>query len=207
MSLPEGVGYSQFGEDRVIVDLFPPDFRGHAIDIGASDGVVRSNTWAIEQMGWTVACVEANPLYTEMLQLRRKIVRMAAVADYEGWSEFTTFELRPGCWEACSALKPVEAAVEAHKHIISREYKFKVEVITLDRLLEDLAFPALDFLSVDVEGGEMAVLRGFDVARWKPKVIVLENWLGEANQEQHDFLEPFGYRLLTRLGVNDIYGT
>lgn len=46
---------------------------------------------------------------------------------------------------------------------------------TLDRILEQAGSPAaFDFLSMDVEGPEIDALRGFDIARWQPKLILIE---------------------------------
>lgn len=196
--------YAQFAEDEHIITLFPSGHKGYAVDVGAADGRTRSNTWLMEQLGWEVVCVEANPLYTEMLKLNRKNVWMVACGSEDGVGEFSAFELQPGLWEAVSALKVNQQAYEAHKHMLQREYKFKVPIWTLDSILARTEFPHLDFLSVDVEGGEEDVLKGFDIARWKPDVIELENWI-EGDTRCRDILLPHGYQFDRRMGVNDIY--
>ena len=50
-----------------------------------------------------------------------------------------------------------------------------VHTMTLDEILSEHRTPeGLDYLSIDVEGHELEVLGGFDVQRWKPKVITIE---------------------------------
>ena len=59
--------------------------------------------------------------------------------------------------------------------------KLKKEVIeiktrTLDSILEDNNLePNFDLLSIDVEGHEMEVFKGFSIDKWRPKLILLED--------------------------------
>ena len=59
---PEVVG-SHAGEDEWILKQFPEGFRGYAVEIGALDGQYISNTWLLEQNGWTCLCIEPNPTH------------------------------------------------------------------------------------------------------------------------------------------------
>ena len=75
---------------------------------------------------------------------------------------------------------------------------------TLDDILIEARAPAgFDFLSVDVEGHELEVLSGFDFARWRPRLILLEDHVG--NLEKHRFLQAAGYRLIRRFENNGWY--
>jgi hypothetical protein len=79
-----------------------------------------------------------------------------------------------------------------------------VPVRTLDSLLEEADAPQpLDFLSVDVEGHEIEVLRGFDFARWEPRLILMEDHI--ANLNRHRFMKAKGYRLVRRTELNGWY--
>ena len=60
-----------------------------------------------------------------------------------------------------------------------------------------------DLLSVDVEGHELEVLSGFDFARWRPQLILLEDHVG--NLQRHRFLKGAGYRLIRRFENNGWY--
>ena len=47
---------------------------------------------------------------------------------------------------------------------------------TLDDILEQAEAPMpIDFVSIDVEGHEVEVLSGFDLARWRPRLILVED--------------------------------
>jgi hypothetical protein len=84
------------------------------------------------------------------------------------------------------------------------EQVIDVLVRTLDDILVEAGAPqGFDLLSVDVEGHELEVLSGFDLARWQPRLIVLEDHVG--NLDRHRFLTAAGYRLIRRFENNGWY--
>jgi FkbM family methyltransferase len=79
-----------------------------------------------------------------------------------------------------------------------------VPVKTLDSVLEQAGAPdGFDFLSVDVGGHEIEVLRGFDIARWRPQLILLEDHVGDLSK--HRYLKSAGYRIIRRYENNGWY--
>ena len=75
---------------------------------------------------------------------------------------------------------------------------------TLDSVLEEARAPEhFDFLSIDVEGHEIEVLRGFDIARWQPRLILLEDHV--ADLSKHRYLTAHGYRIVRRYENNGWY--
>ena len=53
--------------------------------------------------------------------------------------------------------------------------KVMVQQNTLDQFLEACAIqPGFDVLSIDVEGFELNVMRGFSLARWAPRLVIVE---------------------------------
>ena len=84
------------------------------------------------------------------------------------------------------------------------EMVIEVQCRTLDGILSEARAPApLDFLSVDVEGHEIDVLRGFNFAKWLPRLILLEDHVSDLRK--HKFLKASGYRLIRRTGHNGWY--
>lgn len=198
------MGNGMFGEDDYIVAQFPPDFRGAMVDIGAADPEVRSNSLQLEEAGWTVLCVEPNPYYVPKLAARRKLVKPYAVSNFNGTSDFHVFKVGNVNWEACSALKPDSFMVSQHT-LHSPEEVYQVEVRTLDYILAEVGLTRIDVLSIDVEGGENEVFQGFDLARWKPPLIILEQW-DHADSYCKDLLLSHGYTFREKVGtVNYVY--
>jgi hypothetical protein len=84
------------------------------------------------------------------------------------------------------------------------EQVIEVQVRALDDILVEACAPAqFDFLSIDVEGHELEVLSGFDLARWRPRLILIEDHVG--NLKRHRFLDKCGYRLIRRCENNGWY--
>jgi hypothetical protein len=84
------------------------------------------------------------------------------------------------------------------------ETVIEVPIRTLDSVLAEAGAPdRFDFLSIDVEGHEIEVLRGFDFNRWQPRLILVEDHV--ANLCKHRFLVAAGYRLIRRFENNGWY--
>ena len=194
-------GLSQFGEHLDIEDVVGLQLHGYAVDVGACDGVSLSNTKQLEDRGWNVLCIEANPFFGKALRQNRKNVMMVACgAENMDDQDFHVYEVQPGNFEALSALSPVP---NPPMHADAKEKEVvKVDIRTLNWCLMEAGFPRVDVVSIDVEGGEEDVLDGFDIKYWQPKIIVIEDWAGGTF---HDRLGKFGLKFKNRRGVNDIY--
>jgi len=196
----------QFGEELVLDEVFAKDFVGTAIDVGACDGLFLNITYPLEQRGWTVLCIEPNPLYEPHLRKNRKLVQAVACSDYEAEeSDFTIVEMTEGqgYWSAVSALRPNEEQMEAHRPLIRATQTVKVPVKRLESCIAEAKLQQVDLLSIDTEGEDLKVLDGFNVAKWLPKCIMIENWKDDSTFET--YLRPYGYGAKVRLGVNDIF--
>jgi Methyltransferase FkbM domain len=80
----------------------------------------------------------------------------------------------------------------------------EVPLTTLDRLLEENGAPTpLDFLAIDVEGHEIDVLRGFDFARWRPRLMLIEDLVLDLSL--HRFMVTHGYKWVRRTDINSWY--
>jgi FkbM family methyltransferase len=154
-----------------IAKRFPKGYRGHAIDVGASDGVSVNTTFGLETAGWTVLSVEPNPEFWPALMKERAWVEKCACSNHQGTA---TLHVNVNLPEAYTTIGP-------QPNLVGIAYcdewvDITVRVDTVDHLLSKWAFPKLDALCIDTEGTEQEVLDGFGVERWKPRVIVLESW-------------------------------
>lgn len=193
-------GYSQFGEHVLIDAVLGKKTSGFAAEIGAGDGKNISNTLQLEERGWKVLCVEPNPLYRKALKKNRKFVQMVACGINNGIGEFKIYDAGGGNYEACSALSPNREVVKISKAKLVKTVNVKVR--TLDSCLERAAFSRLDLLSIDVEGGEADVLAGFSIDRWRPKIVIIEDWKGCIFRR---WFCKHGYYVLKRLGPNEVF--
>ena len=183
-------------EDRLKAEFFGPSPAGYFVEVGANAPQAGSQTWQFEQAGWTGVLVEPQPELAEELRRTRRarVVSAACSSPARAGGTVRLHLLGPH-----SSLKPdlVVTGVVAQGAI-------DVPARTLDEVLEEVSAPApIDFVSIDVEGHEVEVLRGFDLKRWRPRLILVEDHVG--NLATHRFLSRAGYRLIRRTGLNGWY--
>ena len=196
--------YGDYETDLAIQKYFEPGYIGTCIDIGAGVGTERSNTYYFEKNRWVCLCIEPNPnLYRHMRMYRRLALNLACSNYDKKSAPFQVYVVNQDNQEAISSLVVDQRLVESHKGIIDKTYEIQVEVKKLDTILSKINIEKIDFISIDTEGTELDVLQGFDIARWKPKLLVIENNFNDTKLKE--YLSKFGYILSERIGVNDFY--
>lgn len=182
-------------ETELVRAFFAGEPSGYFVDVGANEPHKDSQSWHLEQIGWTGILVEPQPELADALRASRT-ARVFQAACSSPRNAGTTMVLHVA--GPHSSLDPHLIAGAQHQGTI------EVPVFTLDSLLAEANAPApLDLLSVDVEGHEVEVLSGFDFARWQPRLILLEDHVG--NLRKHRFMRAAGYRLIRRTGLNAWY--
>ena len=182
-------------ETRLIAAFFGA-IRGYFVEVGANEPYARSQTWHLEQAGWTGVLVEPQPALAGLLRANRT-AKVFAVACSSPENAGRTLPLHVA--GPLSGLDRARMAPGA-----TPEAVIQVPVKTLDSVLEEAgAHAGFEFLSIDVEGHEIEVLRGFDVARWRPRLILLEDHV--ADLSKHRYLNSLGYRIIRRYGNNGWY--
>jgi FkbM family methyltransferase len=185
------------GHEQELVQSFFGDARsGFFVEVGANRPRQESQTWHLEQMGWTGVLIEPQPdLAAELWCMRSAKVFAVACSSPQNAGR----RMRLHVAGALSSLDRDRMAPGAEPASI-----IEVPVRTLDDVLTEARAPVpLDFLSIDVEGHELEVLGGFDLARWRPRLILLEDHVG--NLARHRYLENAGYRLIRRVENNGWY--
>jgi FkbM family methyltransferase len=73
-----------------------------------------------------------------------------------------------------------------------------VETVSLDTLVESLKFDRIDVIKIDVEGAELAVLRGAKrtIAKYFPSIVLEWHPWGGPLVEIQSFLSTSGYKVL-----------
>lgn len=187
---------SQNGEDRVLAGLFKSQ-QGYCVEVGALDGISISNTYYFERKrkAWKCLLVEADPTSATQCKENRpnSIVFSAAATSPELVGEMSFLVIEHN--RAMSGVSFDEFQIrhfEKHKTEFSPK-EVKIEARTLDSMLEEAEFTHIDFITIDVEGHEFAVLEGFTINRWQPKVVVLERLKSEPDPEIAAYMSRHGY--------------
>tara|TARA_B110000027_G_scaffold5093_1_gene4736 strand:- start:193 stop:513 length:321 start_codon:yes stop_codon:yes gene_type:complete len=74
-----------------------------------------------------------------------------------------------------STINTLDQSISEYQQAKISEIK-KVETMPLNEILEKTNYKniQIDFLSIDIEGSEMKVLKNFNFSKYLPKVIVVE---------------------------------
>lgn len=200
----------QFETDKHILEYFPDKRNGVAIDVGAVDGRYMSNTLYFEEnLDWTVLCIEPNPTYYTSLTTNRKHTLNVAISSRNRKDvDFHIYTMSDGNQSSISSLSTDQKLIDYHLdeyNIKFEESIIKVQVQTLNECLKKFTHRPIDFVSIDTEGTENSVLRGFDIDLYQPKLFVIENNWEENTQGVTEYLSYFGYKFDKRIGVNDFF--
>ncbi len=194
------------GEDVFLWTLLGPKPTGRFIEVGAFDGVRHSVSYLFESVGWTGVLIEGVPELAEAARAARPGSHVVhAALSKRGSTGTTTFGVlrKGGEVKSDSSL----AAASAGKRGLEA---VEVPLRTMDDVLDEAGAGAgtgepFDFALIDVEGGEADLLDGFDLSRWRVRVIVIEDLTGGADATVRGLLEGAGYERAARLGRNDVY--
>jgi FkbM family methyltransferase len=199
-----GLYQSQHGEDRWLERYFGGKKTGFFVDVGAYDGIVISNTYYFEAIGWTGVLLEPNPAKAELCRRNRPgscVFECAAVSS-PAVSEVQLHDVPGG--EVYSTVVANEFTAERLKTYGLSSRCIPVKARTLDSILADVSPAEIDFVSIDVEGAELEVLKGFDIKRWKPRLVMIES-LTVRSEEVRSYFTGSGYVYMRSIDINDIY--
>lgn len=177
--------YSQFGEDRYLDEKCSLPEKGIFVDVGAG-GTDNSNSLFFEEKGWKVLCIEPDVRHEGLS--KRNLVDHSVIGDIEGEAEFV-FHRFP---QLSGLYHDKETAVKLPMH-------------KLDTVLNKYNVEKIDVLSVDVEGNEVNVIKGFSVEKYCPSYIVIEHsnqFKKNKEAETKSLLEGYGYEVVYRTQSN-----
>lgn len=197
---------AQFGEDCLLYELFEGVQQGFFIEAGAFNGLDFSVSLAFERLGWNGLLVEAIPQRAEECAKNRPLARVvhAALGAPDG-PDTTTFTSTADFYggmlsrraDTSEALAPKVGAevVTTNVTVPSR---------TLDSLLASHNGP-IDFVALDLEGGEPEALRGFTLSRFRPRVMLIEDMTMGRNSPAASHMMTQPYTLVGWIEMNAVY--
>jgi FkbM family methyltransferase len=195
--------YASFGEDRVL-SKYLKEMDGSYIDVGAGAPVNGSNTYMFYERGWRGITIDPIISLTKLHQKKRPLDKQinACVTDQKDtlieFYQFAADDFSTNSINRVSELRQIG---------IFPKLKYSVPNISL-RDVAHFCNPKMPtLLSIDVEGGELNVLKSNNWDSCRPRVIAVEEWNSPiySNTEVRMYLESLDYRLTSRCFLTSIY--
>lgn len=199
--------WSQEGEDLVLRRIFEGQDKGFYVDIGAHHPMRFSNTYFFYRKGWSGINVDAMPgSMKSFKEIRPRDINLeVGVAQEHGSLDYYVFN-EPAL-NGFSANLSLERSQAENPYFIKKV--IKVDVKPLSWILDHhLSGRDIDFLTVDVEGLDLEVLRSNDWARYRPKYVLAEVLNSSLDMLMHDslvmFMKAQGYDVYAKQ-VNTVF--
>ncbi|HEX3048659.1 MAG TPA: FkbM family methyltransferase [Bacillota bacterium] len=201
---------SQWRQDQFLNEnIFKDKEKGFFLDIGAYDGVFLSNSYIFERYrNWTGLCVEPNPdLFAQLIKNRNCKCLNLCISNQIGKSNFLKIS------GPCNVYGGIIHNLDPkHQQLIDEEIAkyggtkeiIEVDCWTINDLIENYQIQYIDYLSLDVEGGELEILKSVkpDYLKKIDVLTVENNYYG--NQLRH-LMEDLGFRVMAILGHDEVY--
>ncbi|MEO5623766.1 MAG: FkbM family methyltransferase [Dokdonella sp.] len=188
-----------------------PHRDGFFVELGAADGINQSNTLYFERYkGWKGVLVEPTPhnyLLCRRNRSRETKIFCNACTSFDYPEKFvpvvysnlmtTPVGLESDIPEPLSHAESGKNLLEAEEDV----FMFGAVARPLNTILVESSAPKLiDFLSLDVEGAEIEVLKGIDHETFRFKYMVIEN---RSKDKLVPFMESIGYELVDQISGRD----
>jgi len=162
--------YSFSGVDIVLKKIFYQQEKGFYIDVGCQNPIKNNNTYLLYKKGWEGINIDldkdninlfnsARPKDSNFNKAISSDIKNVELYFYHKKSPINTIDKKTSDFQ--------KAKVTSIK---------KINTDTLDNIILNSKYKnhTFDLLTIDVEGHELDVLKGFDLDKYSPKVIVVE---------------------------------
>lgn len=187
--------------------------NGYFVELGANDGISQSNSYYFEKhRGWEGTLVEPVPHnYLKCIQNRGKKTKifLNACVSFDYSEKFVEIIYSNLCSTAVGVetdVSNLENFHEEHKKFLQDEqdnknFRFGAIAENLNNILKKGNAPKqIDFLSLDVEGAEIEVLKGINHKEYRFKLICIES---RDVKKITNYLELNDYLFVEQLGPLD----
>ena len=198
--------FSQSGQDWYVDQILLCQKRnGVFVDVGGYDGATNSNSLFFEVFrGWDGVVVEALPDNCARARAVRRCACVEAVVSGDQ-GEHAFLSVEEGYLQMSGRVDTYDPGIleRLRANPRHRESVTMRPSRTLPDILSELEISHIDYLSLDIEGSELEVLRSFPFDRFSVLALSIENHSG--TQEIHEIMTAAGFRLVEFLGYDEIY--
>lgn len=182
---------AQLKQDLFVLHHLNEKRGGFFVEFGACDGVLLSNTALLEYAyGWNGILAEPAKCWHAPLRHNRS----CAIDTRCVWTESDKqLPFKEAPWAEYSSMEWC-ANSDHHGHRRAAGELYAVQTVSLVDLLVDHGAPkVIDYLSLDTEGSELAILSAFDFDRFDVRVITAEHNYTDQRDKIFDLLTSKGF--------------
>jgi len=185
------------GADLWVAETLQYRRDAYFLEFGALDGLAASNTAMLEKtLGWRGIAVEANPTHYPQVCANRSCITVNAALTATSRNSVELIDVF-----GLSALRE-HIDVDGAQSVRERDARGYVWIDTLNpnELLQRYSAPnRIEFLSLDIEGGEYEVIKAIDLDYYQIAMMAIEHSSDDDRQKlMRDFLMPKGYQVIQR---------
>ncbi len=196
--------YSQHGEDALLDTVFENQKEGFFVEVGCIDGRRFSNTLTFEERGWKGMCVEAHAGYIGLLEKNRPNSIVCHCAAGEACEDAVFYANARGSLSTLDKTSETRWRRDYAPYFSGFEEQ-QVKKVRLSTLLDTYHISEIDILSLDVEGYEVEAIKGLDLSRHRPKVMIIESDSPQQEEQLDGLILPHRYLKALKYSGNIFY--
>lgn len=207
------ISYAQCGEDMIIdficraLKIEKPSY----LDIGAHHPTYLSNTYLFYQRGCQGVCIEPDPtLFAEIKSARGRDaclnIGVGVTGGAAGEADFYIMSTR-----TLNTFSRKEAERYQSYGTNKIEKVIQIPLLPINSVIKEHFKHHPNFVSLDVEGLDLAVLESFDFEKFRPEVFCIETLTYTENNSEEkvpeifDLMRAHGYMVWADTFINTIF--
>ena len=200
--------FAKAGEDLQVFQLLKQKSNGIFVDIGSHHPIKGSNSFFFYLRGWTGLCVDPNPDFKPLyLKYRPKDIFLnIGISDEQGSLEYYKLKDKLSVRNSFS-----KEYIDKNNLIDEVEQINLIQIKPLKDILDkEMAGKQIDFLTIDVEGLDLEVLKGNNWNKYRPSIICVETHLqlhDDIQSRTTEFMTDKNYVLFGKTMQGEQVGT
>ncbi len=157
---------ANWGIDVIVDSILRNKLKGIYVDVGCHHPLINNNTYLLFKRGWSGINIDLDYSSVDMFNYFRPndSNHKIALSSKKGLAKLFFFHNRAP-----------KNTLNKNSGLGAKSVKM-IKTDTLDNIIKKSKkkIKEIDFLTIDVEGNELEVLKGFNIKKYKPKVISIE---------------------------------
>ena len=160
--------YSFGAIDLLINYHFKNKKKGIYVDVGCQHPISNNNTYMLFKKGWSGVNIDLDKKNIDLFNLeRKKDFNITAAVSSGNYKKKLFF------YHSKSAINTIEKKISQYQSAKVNQVR-SIFTKTLNQILKDTKIKKIDYLTIDVEGHEHEVLKGFNIKKFSPDIVTVE---------------------------------